>query len=82
MLIQSRFVQTADIRMHNLQQGTGEPVVFIHGLPQTLYEWRNQFAALSARYACFAPDTRGFGQSEKPGVRVSRQLLARDIIKP
>ena len=74
------FVQTRDLRMHYLQAGTGEPVIFIHGFPQTSYEWRHQFAALSGEYACFAPDLRGFGQTEKPGARVSRQLLAQDIV--
>jgi len=36
------FVQTRDLRMHYLQSGTGEPVVFIHGFPETSYEWRHQ----------------------------------------
>jgi pimeloyl-ACP methyl ester carboxylesterase len=78
--MQSHFVQTRNLRMHYLQQGTGDPVVFIHGFPETSYEWRHQFAALSSSFACFAPDTRGFGQTEKPGTRVSRELLAADII--
>ncbi len=78
--MQSNFVQTRDLRMHYLQAGTGEPVIFIHGFPETSYEWRHQFAALSGTYACFAPDTRGYGQTDKPGNRVSRQLLAQDII--
>ena len=29
-------VQTADLRMHYLQRGTGEPVVLIHGFPRPL----------------------------------------------
>lgn len=78
--MESLFVQTRDLRMHYLQEGTGDPVIFIHGFPETSYEWRHQFAALSSTYACFAPDTRGFGQTEKPGVRVSRRLLAADIV--
>lgn len=78
--MQSNFVQTRDLRMHYLQQGTGEPVIFIHGFPETSFEWRFQLAALSGAYACFAPDTRGYGQTDKPGNRVSRQLLAQDII--
>lgn len=78
--MQSLFVQTADLRMHYLQEGTGDPVVFIHGFPETSYEWRHQFRALSGQYACFAPDTRGFGHTEKPGARVTRQLLAQDIV--
>lgn len=78
--MQSHFIQTRDLRMHYLQAGTGDPVIFIHGFPQTSHEWRHQIAALSTEYACFALDNRGFGQTEKPGVRVSRQLLAQDIV--
>jgi pimeloyl-ACP methyl ester carboxylesterase len=78
--MQSNFVQTRDLRMHYLQEGTGEPVIFLHGFPETSYEWRHQFAALGDHYACFAPDLRGFGQTEKPGVRVTRNLLGQDIV--
>ncbi|MFN0094280.1 MAG: alpha/beta fold hydrolase [Dehalococcoidia bacterium] len=76
----SNFVQTRDLRMHYLQQGAGDPVIFIHGFPETSYEWRHQLEALSDSYACFAPDTRGFGQTDKPGIRVTRALLGQDII--
>jgi len=78
--MQSNFIQTRDLRMQYLQAGTGDPVIFIHGFPETSYEWRHQFAAFSNVYACFAPDLRGFGETEKPGARVSRQLLAQDIV--
>lgn len=79
--MQSHFVQTRDLRMHYLQQGSGTPVVLVHGFPETSYEWRKQIPALAeAGYAVFAPDTRGFGQTEKPCNRVSRHLLAADIV--
>lgn len=70
--MQSNFVQTPDLRMHYLQQDTGDPVIFIHGFPETSHEWRHQLAALSSQYACFAPDTRGYGQTDKPGNCVTR----------
>ncbi|MCZ2109469.1 MAG: alpha/beta fold hydrolase [Dehalococcoidia bacterium] len=79
-MVNSLFVQARDLRMHYLQQGSGEPVIFLHGFPETSYEWRKQFAALSETYACFAPDLRGFGGTEKPGLRVSRQILAQDVV--
>lgn len=73
-------VQSRSLRFAYRQQGTGEPVLLIHGFPETSYEWRHQMPALAeAGYACFAPDTRGFGDTDKPGARVSRSLLARDI---
>jgi pimeloyl-ACP methyl ester carboxylesterase len=79
--MQSNFVQTSDLRMHYLQAGSGDPVVLIHGFPETSFEWRQQFPALAERYAVFAPDTRGFGRTDKPDIRVSRQLLAGDIVR-
>jgi pimeloyl-ACP methyl ester carboxylesterase len=76
------FVDTPGLRIHYLQEGTGEPVVLVHGFPQTSHQWRNQIAALSAAgYACFAPDNRGFGQTDKPRLRISRGLLARDLVR-
>jgi pimeloyl-ACP methyl ester carboxylesterase len=79
--MQSSFVQTSDLRMHYLQAGTGEPVILIHGFPETSYEWRHQIPALAEHYAVFAPDTRGFGETDKPDIRVSRHLLASDIVR-
>jgi pimeloyl-ACP methyl ester carboxylesterase len=80
----SNFVQTRDLRMHYLQAGTGEagrePVIFIHGFPETSFEWRHQLQVFGAQYACFAPDTRGYGQTDKPGIRCTRTLLAQDIV--
>ena len=66
--------------MHYLQSGTGEPVIFIHGFPETSFEWRHQLDHIGDRYACFAPDTRGYGQTDKPGIRCTRTLLAQDIV--
>lgn len=79
-MLSGHLVQTADLKMHYLQRGTGDPVVLIHGFPETSYSWRHQLAALSEHYAVFAPDTRGFGQTDKPGTRVTRQILAQDVI--
>ncbi len=78
--MQSNFIQTRDLRMHYLQAGSGEPLIFIHGFPETSYEWRHQLAFFGERYACFAPDTRGYGQTDKPGIRCTRQLLGQDIV--
>ncbi len=91
--MKSQFIDTAGLRMHYLQQGSGsesgsgsgaqsggQPVVLIHGFPETSYSWRHQLEALSTQHAVFAPDNRGFGQTDKPGARVTRSMLARDII--
>jgi pimeloyl-ACP methyl ester carboxylesterase len=57
-------------------------VVLLHGFPQTSHQWRYQLPALAgAGFAAFAPDNRGFGDTDKPGARVSRALLADDVIR-
>lgn len=45
----------------------GEPVLMIHGFPDTARLWRNQIPALvEAGYRVIAPDIRGYGKSDKP----------------
>lgn len=80
MGLHSCIVETRNLRMHYLQKGVGEPVLLVHGWPQSSYEWRHQLDALGEDFACFAPDLRGFGGTDKPGVRVTRSLVATDLV--
>ena len=59
-----------------------EPIIFLHGFPESHRTWRHQIAALSDRYFCVAPDQRGFAKSEKPeGVENYRpQKMIGDVI--
>jgi len=78
----TRDVATRALRFHTLEAGPaeGEPVILLHGFPQTHHMWRHQVPVLAERYHVFAPDTRGYGGTEKPRVRLSRETLARDIV--
>ena len=42
-----RFVETNGIRMHVAEQGTGPPVVLLHGFPEFWYSWRHRLRALA-----------------------------------
>jgi pimeloyl-ACP methyl ester carboxylesterase len=53
-------------RMHYVDEGTGEAVVFVHGTPTWSFEWRHLIRALSPHVRCIAPDHIGFGLSERP----------------
>ncbi|MEM8697457.1 MAG: alpha/beta hydrolase [Pseudomonadota bacterium] len=44
----------------------GDPIIFLHGFPESHRTWRYQFDALSTTHYCLAPDQRGFAKSEKP----------------
>ncbi len=51
--------------MSYVEQGTGAPVLFLHGNPTSSYLWRNIIAQLSPSYRCIAPDLIGMGDSDK-----------------
>ena len=59
-------LELTDIRMHYLAAGDGEPLVLLHGFPETSHAWRKVMPALARRFRVIAPDLRGFGQSDRP----------------
>ena len=55
------------IRLHYLDEGSGDPVVMVHGNPTWSFYYRNLVEALSGEYRTIVPDHIGCGLSEKPG---------------
>jgi len=51
--------------MHYMDEGKGEPIVFVHGTPTWSFVWRQQIKSLSREFRCVAPDHLGFGLSDK-----------------
>ena len=45
--------------MHYVIAGEGEPLVLLHGWPQTWYEWRDMIPTLAKKFRVIAPDLRG-----------------------
>jgi haloalkane dehalogenase len=61
------YVQAGDVRLHYVDDGEGEPVVFLHGEPTWSYLWRKVIPPVrDAGFRCIAPDLPGFGRSDKP----------------
>jgi len=52
--------------MHYVDEGTGDPLVFVHGNPAWSFEFRNVIKEFSKTNRCIAPDLIGFGLSDKP----------------
>ncbi len=51
--------------MRYIDEGSGDPIVFLHGNPTSSYLWRNIIPHLSGMGRCIAPDLIGMGDSEK-----------------
>jgi haloalkane dehalogenase len=65
---ESKFVEVQGSRMHYVEEGTGDPVLFLHGNPTSSYLWRNVIPHLSPLARCIAPDLIGMGKSDKPDI--------------
>jgi haloalkane dehalogenase len=53
-------------KYHYLNEGSGEPVVMVHGNPSWSFYYRNLVTELSHQYQCIVPDHIGCGLSDKP----------------
>lgn len=52
-------------RMAYIDEGEGDPIVFLHGNPTSSYLWRNVMPHLEGAGRCIAPDLIGMGDSDK-----------------
>lgn len=53
-------------RYHYLDEGSGEPLLMVHGNPTWSFYWRNLILAFRDRYRVVVPDHMGCGESDKP----------------
>ena len=67
------------IQLHYVIGGHGDPVVLLHGWPETWYEWHKIMPALAKNYTVIAPDLRGLGDSSKPSTGYDGKTVAEDI---
>ena len=59
------FVTPAGHRMHFIDEGAGEPIVFVHGNPSWSFEFRHLIDGLRSQSRCIAMDHIGFGLSSR-----------------
>lgn len=60
------FAEVNGIKLHYVEEGSGEAVLLLHGFPEFWYGWRKQIPELSKKYRVIAPDMRGYNLSDKP----------------
>lgn len=61
-----RRVRTSGATIHLVTAGTGDPVLLLHGYPQTHACWHKIAPQLAREYTVVCPDLRGYGASSKP----------------
>lgn len=66
---QPRLVDLATgVRLDTIVAGPkgADPIIFLHGFPESNRTWRHQIADLSRDHHVIAPSQRGYGRSDKP----------------
>ncbi|MER2582821.1 MAG: alpha/beta fold hydrolase, partial [Candidatus Competibacter sp.] len=66
--------------------GSGRPVLFLHGYPQTHAMWHRVAPQLTSEFRVICPDLRGYGDSSKPKSTAdhgaySKRAMARDMVE-
>jgi pimeloyl-ACP methyl ester carboxylesterase len=54
------------VRLYVEEQGSGEPLLLVEGLGQSMWAWREQVPVFAGRFRTIAFDTRGTGRSPVP----------------
>ncbi|OLT53961.1 alpha/beta fold hydrolase [Cellulosimicrobium sp. CUA-896] len=81
----TRRVPVADgVALHAAVGGQGDPVVLLHGFPQTHLMWRHVAADLARDHTVICPDLRGYGASDKPaeadGSTYAKRTMGADVV--
>jgi haloalkane dehalogenase len=64
---QGKYLELQGLRYHYLDEGSGEPVVMLHGNPTWSFYYRELVRGLRDEYRTVVPDHIGCGLSDKPG---------------
>jgi pimeloyl-ACP methyl ester carboxylesterase len=77
---QRRLVSVDGVLLSILEAGTGDPVIFVHGVVTTSNIFRSYVGAYSPDYRGVAVDLRGYGDSDKPESGFDIDQFAKDLI--
>jgi haloalkane dehalogenase len=64
----SQYIEIDGSRLHYIDEGAGDPILFLHGNPTSCYLWRNVVSYLIPHGRCIAMDLIGMGGSDKPDI--------------
>jgi pimeloyl-ACP methyl ester carboxylesterase len=75
----SETARTNGINLHYVIGGQGEPLLLLHGWPQTWYEYHRVMPRLAERFTVIVPDLRGAGESDAPASGYDKETMAEDL---
>jgi 3-oxoadipate enol-lactonase len=73
------FIEVNNIKLSYTGEGSGFPLVLLHGLSDDYNLWALLLPEFAKKYRTIAIDLRGHGQSGKPDIPYSIELFASDL---
>ncbi len=64
----AHYIQVKGSKMHYIDEGEGDPILFLHGNPTSSYLWRNIIPYVTPHGRAIAVDLIGMGKSGKPDI--------------
>jgi haloalkane dehalogenase len=64
--VEHRFLDLDGARIHYVDEGSGEPLLLLHGNPSWSFLYRKMIPALRDQFRCVALDYPGYGMSDAP----------------
>ncbi|MEQ8332763.1 alpha/beta hydrolase [Nisaea sp.] len=82
----TEMIATSGTEIFVRSAGSGDPVLLIHGFPQTGACWHKIAPQLAEKFTVIVPDLRGYGASGKPApspdhAAHSKRAMARDLVE-
>jgi len=77
--MEHRTLRLSRVTLHLVTAGDGDPVVLLHGWPQTWHEWRKVIPLLAGSCRLVVPDLPGLGDSTQPPGGYDKKSIAADL---
>ena len=79
-------IRVNGVEFKTVHGGKGDPLLLMHGYPQTHFMWHKTAPKLSEHFYVVCPDLRGYGDSSKPKGKpdhsnYSKRVMGQDMIE-
>ena len=79
-IFKSKTCKINGTKWHWIEAGSGEPVILLHGIPESWKCWKHQIPTLSKQFKVYAFDLKGYGKSDKSEGNYSMNNVAKELI--
>ncbi len=69
-------IEEIESSMHYIKTGSGEPLILVHGVGQSLYTFRNTLEELGKHFTVYAIDLPAHGYSDRPSISYNVEEIA------